>query len=376
MGQFFDGKDRKRRSGLGLLLAACGIFCTRRGRGEFGDEQVRQLLEKRFPGERISFRKSGGMRWNCWFDDLPEAVFPVRVARGGGDPVPAYHYYLSCRDGEALWRYYVEGYWGSLDAWDIVKLETGETYLKLHYAALREVRRGMEQLEAFYRWGAERPHWDRVMAQREACIFCLFQGGPLPGVSPLDHQYNTRPSEDPGRLLERCTGVLQEYYAYYLLPSPDFSREELLTYAAEKWNWERMRGAPKAVCRGEERLPPAMFSGVWIYGRRDRWPEICFAGVYLMACRLGFKVEGTPEHFSFSGADGKGYEFSYQFFRDVEVVQYGGRRAVRRVWHYYREGAAVLPETWKFANKGRIMPSVEISRKTGEEMLGVQLVYE
>lgn len=362
-----------------LMLAACGILGSRKSRRSFRDEEVRQLLTERFPGEKVSFRKAGGGRWKCWFDDLPEAAFPVRVARRGGDPVPAFHFCLSCGDGEAIWRYYVERYRkeaGCLDAWDIAKLETGETYLTLAYACVQDIRRGTEQLEAFYRWGARQPHWDRVFRQKDACIFCVFQGGPLPGVSPLNHKYYTRPRESPDRLLERCAGVLREYYAYYLLPSPDFSQEELLAYAAEKWNWEAMRGAPKDVYRGDERLPPGMFSGVWIYGQSNRWPEVSIGGLYIMAVRLGFDVRGTPEDFAFTGVDGRNYKFSYQFFRDIEVSQYGGRKAVKRVWHYLREEDAIAPETWKIANRGRVMPCVEISREVEEEMLGIRLEYK
>ena len=94
-----------------------------------------------------------------------------------------------------------------------------------------------------------------------------------------------------------------------------------------------------------------------------------------MAVRLGFDVRGTPEDFAFTGVDGRNYRFSYQFFRDIEVSQYGGRKAVKRVWHYLREEDVIAPETWKIANRGRVMPCVEISREVEEEMLGIRLEY-
>ena len=55
-----------------LMLAACGILGSRKSRRSFRDEEVRQLLTERFPGGKVSFRKAGGGRWKCWFDDLPD----------------------------------------------------------------------------------------------------------------------------------------------------------------------------------------------------------------------------------------------------------------------------------------------------------------
>lgn len=372
-------KTDKGLSAAGVLLGlgTAVLSGARARRRKYRTEDVRALLARRFPGEAVSCRRRGKDLWIGWFDDLPEAVFPIRKAVSGGDPVPAYRSYLACGDRDALWRYYMELYrkeWGSLDAWTITRLRTGETYLTCSYAALEEVRRAAEQLEAFYRWGAERPHWDRVARPDAPCVFCTFRGGPLPPVN-TGYTQNLYPGQSVKDMLERCGELVREYYACYLLPCPDFSREELLAYARERWDWEKLRFRPERVRRGEEELPLELFSGVPLYGMGRIADEVNIGHLYVLAQRLGFAPEGAPEHFSFRGADGSRYEFSYDFFRDADITRFHRGASVRRVWYYLRDGRPVEPELWRYAGRGRDMPVAELSGSAGEAMLGIRFIF-
>lgn len=373
------GNHKKKYSlGKAFDLVASLVFGAHKRRRPYKEKQVQELLNQRFPEESVSFRKRTKGTWICWFEDMPEVIFGVRVATGGGDPVPMLHSYLSCNDREVFWRHYIEKYCqggGTLDAWQVTKMRSGETYLAFSYTTVREVRRAIGQLRMLCQWGQTQLHWDRAEIQRECCIFCTFRGGPLPDVSPLRHTSRVQPRVDLDKLLQECIDVIEEYHAFYLLPSADFTQEELLAYAVEKWNWEDMQGSPAYVWKGEEKLPLKMFSGIPIYGRSDCWPEVSCGWLYMMALRLGIDVEGTPEHFQFTGADGETYEFSYLFFHDVEVTQYGQKKAVRRVWYYLRGGVRVEQEMWKYANKGRVMPQIEISHSVSDAMLGIRLEY-
>lgn len=371
-----DGRKKEPNFTGTVLKCAASLLFSRRGRN-YRDADVRALLDRRFPGEKVSFRRRGKNRWLCWFDDLPEAVFPIQRAVSGGDPVPACRSYLACLERDALWRYYMGLYrkeWGSLDAWRITELGTGETYLKCDYAALREVRRAAEQLEALYRWGAGQPHWDLVVRPAAPCIFCTFRGGPLPPVN-TGYTQNLYPGQSVKDLLARCGELVREYYACYLLPCPDFTREELLDYARERWDWEKLRFRPESVRRGEEELPLGMFSGILPHGIGRFASEVNIGHLYVLAQRLGFGAEGAPEHFSFRGADGSRYEFSYDFFRDMDITKYHRGASVRRVWYYLRDGRSVEPELWRYAGRGRDLPVVDIAGKTGEDMLGIRLTF-
>jgi len=379
-----NNQDRKKKKnpvfevlaglvGLVTILTSCYEY-----RGPYTNEQVQELLDNRFPGEAITFKKKSNKVWNCWFDDLPEAVFQVREAKGGGDPVPAFYSYLACNASDVLWRYYVELYCektGSLDCWNISNLDSGETCFYLSFTTVKEISQAMEQLKAFYEWGVEQPHWEHMTARCSDRIFCTYEGDKLPAVSPLRHNYNQRPGKDCDKLLEHYQDVIQEYYAYYLLPCTEFTQEELLSYAEKAWDWTELRGAPERVLRGEEQLPLEMFSGVKIYGRANCYAKVSFGGLYVMVSRLGLEVSGTPDHFAFKGANGSIYEFSYDFCYETDISRTSSKERIVTVWYYLCDGARVERETWEYGTSDRILPEAKVSGKEAEAMLGIQLIY-
>ena len=375
-------RKKKKYSVFGALAGLMGLVSVLTNiyeyRGPYTNEQVQALLNNRFPGEAVSFQKKSKKVWNCWFDDLPEVIFQVKEATGGGDPVPAFYSYLACNASNVIWRHYVELYCektGNLDRWNISNLDTGETCFYLSYTTVEEASQAAEQLRAFYEWGMEQPHWEHMAARCPASIFCTFEGNKLPGVNPLRHNYSQRPGESCDKLLEHCKDVIQEYYACYLLPCTDFTQEELLSYAEKKWNWTELRGAPEQVLRGEDQLPLGMFSGIKIHGKAHAYAGVSFGGLYVMVSRLGFEAEGTPEHFTFKGADGSVYEFSYNFCYETDISRYSSRKRVVTVWYYLCDGVRVERETWEYGMSGRILPEAKVSGKAAEAMLGIQLIY-
>ena len=82
---------------LALLLAGCYEY-----RGPYTRADVEEYLTGRYPDETIYVRKKGLQTWECWFDELPDAVFQVWVGEGGGDPVPMLYSRLVSDEAEVL----------------------------------------------------------------------------------------------------------------------------------------------------------------------------------------------------------------------------------------------------------------------------------
>lgn len=360
--------------GGALVLAALGLGGCVDDRGPYTTKQVEALLAERFPGEAVSFKRISKDVWDCWFEDAPEVVFQVQVAVGGGDPVPALYTYLSCNVQDVFWRYFVDTYTaqaGSLDSWQITRLESGETYLKFTYTNMTQVRQAATELAAFYAWGQSQPHGKYLQSAH-----CLFAGGALPDFNPLEYDYEQRPTEPCDRMLEACADTIRDYYAYYLLACADFSQDELLAYAAAKWDWTTWYNSPDSVWRGEEELPLDLFAGIYIH-RHYSSPMVSFGGVYVLANRLGLAVSGTPEHFSFIGTDGKRYEFCYDFYHEVDTAPHGSSKpSFKTMWYYFCDGERVEPEPYLYTRSGTPRPEAALNRAVSEKMLGIRFVYE
>lgn len=313
-----------------LLLGGCN-----EGPWLFTSRQAREHLENRYPGEAIQMRKRGLNNWVCWFEDLPEAVFQISIATRGGDPVPAYHNVLSSNAPEVVWNYYLNSYLkegGCLDAWEIQRARMdGSAYLSLEYTSMEQVRTASEQLQAFYRWTEGKPH--RAFLQAGSYYFS-FADSLLPWDSLSDsiRVCTQGPEDSLDDITAQCAGKLMEYYAFYNLSCADFTREELAAFAAERWDWVTMDGL-LYIWEGEEPFPAERFAGI---GADHRL--ISYGGLYEMLIRLGMEVEGTPEHFSFIGADGAAYEFSYDFCREVRPTR---EKDPHITWYYLRNGYMV-----------------------------------
>lgn len=292
-----------------LLLSGCN-----EGPWLFTSGQAREHLENWYPGEDIEMQADGLNTWLCWFKDLPEAQFRVELVTRGGDPVPCYHNRLDSNAPDAVWTYYLDAYrkeGGCLDAWEISKAKwADETCMELEYTSMAQVREAAEQLRAFYGWTEGRPHREFLAKGR---YYYLFSGA-LPWQTSLSEKIDVctqGPEDSLDDVLGQCAGALMEYYAFYNLPCDDFTAEELAGFARGRWDWVTMSGCPE-VRDGEERLPGELFAGIGA----DHL-HISYGGLYELLVRLDMAVEGTPEHFWVTGADGAEYEFSYDFHREA-----------------------------------------------------------
>ena len=312
-----------------LLLSGCN-----EGPWLFTSGQAREHLENWYPGEDIEMQADGLNTWLCWFKDLPEAQFRVELVTRGGDPVPCYHNRLDSNAPDAVWTYYLDAYrkeGGCLDAWEISKAKwADETCMELEYTSMAQVREAAEQLRAFYGWTEGRPHREFLAKGR---YYYLFSGA-LPWQTSLSEKIDVctqGPEDSLDDVLGQCAGALMEYYAFYNLPCDDFTAEELAGFARGRWDWVTMSGCPE-VRDGEERLPGELFAGIGA----DHL-HISYGGLYELLVRLDMAVEGTLEHFWVTGADGAGYEFSYDFHREAHSKE----DETHIIWYFLRNGYMV-----------------------------------
>ncbi len=317
------------------------LFCgCNEGPWYFSSEQVKEYLAKKYPDSGVQFKRSSFNVWNCWFPDLPDAVFQVTVAASGGNPVPVYHNYLSSNADLVIWRYYLDHYHdegGSLDSWTITPLSSGETYLVINYTSMEEARKAAEQLRAFYDWTEEKPYTNYLESGR----FCfspsrfpwtiettLYKGGTWDG-------FFQGPEDSLEDIIDRCAEEIKKYYSFYNISCPDFTTEEMADYNAENLNWQLLESLP-GIWKDGDSFPPETFSGIGVY---PRYGIVSYGSLYQMLLRLGFEVEGTPEHFSFIGVDGCEYEFSYDFCYETE---YDSKLyPTITVWYFLRNGYPV-----------------------------------
>ena len=130
-----------------LVLSLIGCY---EYRGPYTRADVEEYLTGRYPDETIHIRQKGLQTWDCWFGELPDAVFQVWVGQGGGDPVPMLYSRLVSDEAEVIPAYYLEQYQkegGSLDAWEL-----SDKILDTRYTSMADVTPALEQLSAFFTW--------------------------------------------------------------------------------------------------------------------------------------------------------------------------------------------------------------------------------
>ena len=324
---------------LAGIIAA--LFCgCNEGPWYFSSEQVKEYLSKKYPASGVQFKRVSLNVWNCWFPELPDAVFQVEVKTSGGNPVPVYRNHLSSNADSVIWQYYLDGYQsqgGSLEAWTITQLRSGETYLSFEYESMEEVRRAAEHLRAFYDWTEGKPYTNCLESGR-LCFSpsrfpwtvekTLYKGGTWEG-------FFQGPGDDLKDIIDRCAEEVKRYYTFYNIPCPDFTDEEMSVYADESLDWHILDGLPDIKKDGEP-FPPETFSGIGVFPRHG---IISYGSLYQMLLRLGFEPEGTPEHFTVTGADGCNYEFSYDFCykKEFDSKLY----PTVTVWYFLRNGCPV-----------------------------------
>lgn len=341
--------SRRVRSIAAVLLATmvwAGLSSCLEHPFHHSRREVVAYLEEKFPGEDITVSRNCTEEpdkdydrtvrtWDCRFTDLPDAVFQVNSSWWNGGPVPVAGYGLGDNARRTLWNYYLEQYLqgvGSLDAWVIENNE-----LTLSYSSMDPVCPAQEQLQAFYDWLTAQPH-----AQDPLSATVRLTDLPLPAGNLGTWEY-IRPEETSwasacGDMEEVCAGMLRAYYAFYGLPCPGYGPEEQAAFALERWTWTPgTYPHPSACSRDGKSVPLSAFTGIGLEGE-----YISYAGLYEMLSRLDFAPEGSPEAFSFTGADGALYEFSYEnvlpregqtdwlyYWKDGQPVQCGSNGAPR-----------------------------------------------
>lgn len=332
-----------------LLLSGCGDHWRPHSRRE-----VLQFVQEKFPGEDVTVAKSftnptlengkpsPDRIWACWFTDLPGVVFHVESRRYTGGPVPMIDYSLYHDRDHVFWSYYLEQYQdgvGSFSLWNAAAYGNPE----FSFSSMADVSQAAEQLRAFYRWYQSQPH-----AGRPRSATCRLDGLPLPpGALASDSFTLTTPdvladeprmsfAYDAAEMEALCTGMLQSYYAFYRLPCPDFSQEELAAFAAENWaaSWTegQARSTVPHLSQDGKAVPVELVSGVGVEpyaGSGLEFSYLSYGGLFELLTRLELAPEGGPEWFSVTGADGALYEFSYSFTQT---------EASRTWWYYTRDG--------------------------------------
>lgn len=320
-------------AGLACLLLALSLAGCYEYRGPYTQADVEEYLAGSFPGEAVHVQPKGLQSWECWFDELPEAVFQVWVGRGGGDPVPMFYSKLVSDAAEVIPAYYLEQYQeeaGSLDAWELHK-----TALSAQYTSMADAARALEQLSALYAWVEGRPLAQLTPAGR----YHYRPDLPWRTYSPEFHSFEESitqgPQDQPEAVRQALEDSVKKYHAFYCLPSDEFTQKELEAYAAQAWPW-----SPRpAVRRGEDPLPPELLAGV---GQESG--VISYGGLYTLLTRLDFDVEGTAEHFTVTGADGHAYEFSYDFWEEREMDWANNETITLPVWYHLRDSYPVGPK--------------------------------
>lgn len=315
--------------GIACLLVLSLIGCYEY-RGPYTKADVEEYLTGRYPDETIHIRQKGLQTWDCWFGELPDAVFQVWVGQGGGDPVPMLYSRLVSDEAEVIPAYYLEQYQkegGSLDAWEL-----SDKILDTQYASIADAAPALEQLSAFFTWIEGKP-LARLMPKGQY----KFQPElPWQTYSPQFHSFQEMvvhgPQDKPEAVEEALGDSVKKYYAFYCLPCDEFSQTELEEYAVKTWPW-----TPKPrVRQGEEILPPELLAGIGLESG-----VISYGGLYTLLTRLDFDVKGTEEHFTVTGADGHSYEFSYSFWEEREMDWTNNRTITLPVWHHLRDGYPV-----------------------------------
>ncbi len=327
--KIFTNRKKIFAVGMACLLVLSLIGCYEY-RGPYTKADVEEYLTGRYPDETIHIRQKGLQTWDCWFGELPDAVFQVWVGQGGGDPVPMLYSRLVSDEAEVIPAYYLEQYQkegGSLDAWEL-----SDKILDTQYASIADAAPALEQLSAFFTWIEGKP-LARLMPKGQ---YKYQPELPWRTYSPQFHSFQEMvvhgPQDKPEAVQEALGDSVKKYYAFYCLPCDEFSQTELEEYAVKTWPW-----TPKPrVRQGEEILPPELLAGIGLESG-----VISYGGLYTLLTRLDFDVKGTEEHFTVTGADGHSYEFSYSFWEEREMDWTNNQTITLPVWYHLRDGYPV-----------------------------------
>ena len=155
--------------------------------------------------------------------------------------------------------------------------------------------------------------------------------------------------------------MVKTYYAFYRLPCPDFSEDELNSFAQANWDqeWtenEARTTVPHLRLDGKV-IPLELFSGIGLVpyaGSGLKFSYISYGGLYELLNRLGLEPEGELEHFTISSSDGNVYEFSYSFCKTEDG----------ETWWYYTQNGIAKPAQHSSFMEGNGYPILRIGGET------------
>lgn len=341
---FFRGKTKYFVIGMVCLLALSLVGCYDY-RGPYTEADVEKYLSGKYPDKIVTIRQKGRQTWNCWFNELPDAIFQVRVGKGGGDPVPMFYSRLVSDEKEIITAYYMEQYQkegGRLDVWE---LSSGILYT--NYASIADAAPAFEQLSSFFAWVAGKPFAKLIPKGR----YHFQPELPWRTYSPQFRNFQEvvvhGPMDIKEAVREALANSVKKYYAFYCLPCAEFSQTELEEYAVKTWPW-----SPKPKVRqGKEIMQPDLLAGIG-----EESGVISYGGLYTLLIRFGFDVKGTAEHFTVTGTDGHFYEFSYSFWEEREMDWTNNRTITMPVWYHLRDGYPVGKEETSWFKRGPVVP--------------------
>lgn len=308
--------------GLMVIVVFFGLFtaCTDHPYHHSRREVVRYLKEE-YPGEDIEVARrayAGVDRdgdendsevWDCWFEDLPDAVFHATSYRMNGGPIPVWGYGLSDDAMVEIRNYYIDAYTEtgkSLDAW------TWEYGFEMDFRSMADAETAGAQIAAFYDYYTAQPH-----AQTTSSLWCSIGDMPYPTHVLRDHFEFVDPYESENiqeDIEAACETILKDYYTFYRVSSPDFTEEELAEYAEKTWwCWDGV-----VYTEERERVHDSIFDGIGLMsngGTKLPYLLISYGGLYELLQRLELDPEsptGEPGDFVVTGADGRTYGFSYE----------------------------------------------------------------
>ena len=375
-----------------LLLVFAAAVCLLSGCGDHwrphSRREVQAFLRSEFSGEEITVAKKYSIPaeedgvssfdriWDCWYPDLPDVVFHVVSRRYTGGPVPMLDYSLYHDKDKVFWAYYMEQYLtagiGCLDLWTTANDGKPEFI----FSSMADVPQAAAELRAFYTWYEAQPH----AGQSQSATCRLDSLSPPQSILAVRYvTFNTQTvltanprfsfMREAAELEEACSEMLKSYYAFYHLPSPDFSTEELNAFAKEKWGPSWTEGAdrstvPHLLLDGNP-IPADLLADIGIEpcaGSGLEFSAISYGGLFELLTRIGIAPEGEPDQFSATGADGSLYVFSYSFRKNDDGHEW---------WYYTRDGAEV-PEKYHVFSADDGAPVLRVGSEEFQAVTGLE----
>ena len=351
--------------------------CVENSPFDYSTSDVIEYLAEVFPNENIEIKNGSrfSRKWECYFTDLPDVVFQVETIKSHSlGPIPISKYVLHNNAQRILCQYWSVVYKSNgnkLDIWEEV-LENPEASFGITYKNRKEAASAITQFRDFYNWVVQQPHGKLVENMFPEYSFQPESHYIAAAVNACtDYECQTsviKWNETDEEILECCEEVLLEYGAFLNLSSTGYSSEELEEYAKNRWDWE----GESIMNMGEFYLNNNSISRNTFYGIGydilSGEPVVTYGGLYEILTRLNMTPVGTPEHFYFTGVDGRQYEFSYDFLKEIQKEGSNGISWIERTWYYLRNGIKITIS--EFSE----IPVISIKSNIFKSMTGISLL--